>query len=276
MYAAGVVFGRGEVAGDYSDYAIVMQGALVLSHQFTLETLRLYRRYYPDALLILSTWVGEDEKTIEAIRHEGVEVLLNRKPAVMGPRNINLQITSSVAGLRFAAEQKRRFALKTRTDMRMYNPLMLRFFSQALIRFPLSEGGGKQRGRLIGVFGSPYKWYFLSDILLFGYTEDVLAYFSASPVATATQTLSFGGQEVPFVPEQYFFTEFLKRIGYPLQWSEHDSRFTSARRTLVLDAETLDWYWYKYERHREYRHITYRRRKRMTGFPEWLTLAGDT
>lgn len=272
MYAAGVILDPEEIIGDYSDYAIVMQGGLVTDYDFTLETLRLYKRYYPGALLILSTWEGEDEKTICAIRNEGIEVLLNQKPSHAGPRNINMQIASSVAGIRLATEKSKKYTLKTRTDMRLYNHIMLRFFSRALLRFPFAEKNLKQKGRLLNVFGSPYKWYFSADILVFGYTEDVFLFFDAPFVADAVDTLVFGVRTVPFVPEQYFFTEFLKRIGYQLQYTGLDSLSVQAKHLVVLDAESLDWYWYKYDRHLEYRHLTYRRRKRMGGFPEWFML----
>ncbi len=272
VYADGVALDPEEIAGDYSDYSIVMQGPLVTDHDFTLETLRLYRRSFPGAALILSTWEGEDARTVDAIRREAVEVLLNQKPVQSGPRNINLQIVSSVAGIRRAAETGKTYVLKTRTDMRLYNHSTLLFLSQALVRFPFSEKGLTQKGRMVNIFGSARKWYFASDILVFGYTGDVRAYFDAPLVADAVSTLSFGSVTVPFVPEQYFFTEFLKRVGYKLHYTNCDSLRVQAKFLVVLDPESLDWYWYKYDRHYEYRHLTYRRRKRTMGFPEWFIL----
>ncbi len=46
---------------DYSNFAIAMQGPLLLKNNFTLETLKLYKKYFQNALIILSTWEGEDE-----------------------------------------------------------------------------------------------------------------------------------------------------------------------------------------------------------------------
>ena len=272
MYADGVVLDAGEIAGDYSEYAIVMQGGLVTDYDFTLETLRLYKRYYPGASLILSTWEGEDNKMIEEVRSEGIEVLLNQKPEHTGPRNVNLQIVSATAGIRRAAETGRKYALKTRTDMRLYNHSALRFLRATLTHFPFREKGIRQKGRLVSIFGSVRKWYFAPDILVFGYTEDVRAYFDAPLVADTVSTLFLGVALAPFVPEQYFLTAFLKKVGYPLRYTHHDSLRVQAKHMVVLDQESLDWYWYKYDRHLEYRHLSYRRRKRIMGFPEWFTL----
>src|SRR5262249_45232089 len=82
--------------------AIVLQGAVVAELDFTLQTLVLYRRIFPHALLILSTWEGEDRALLERARQIGVQVVLSAKPAFFGQQNINLQIVSAAAGVRAA------------------------------------------------------------------------------------------------------------------------------------------------------------------------------
>ena len=45
-----------------SDVAIVIQGPLILDNHFTLNTVKLYKRYYPGCKVIVSTW--NDSNTI--------------------------------------------------------------------------------------------------------------------------------------------------------------------------------------------------------------------
>ncbi len=271
MRANGVLVEPDESIRDYSEYAIVIQGPLLLKNNFTLETLKLYKKYFRNAFLVLSTWEDEDKNQIDQIKKVGVEVILNKKPANPGPRNINMQITSAVAGLRKATEAGKKYVLKTRTEARIYNYNSLFFLSNLLRGFPLTAPGYKQRGRLISTHGTVHKWYFFSDMLIFGYTEDVLLYYEAALVPDDF-TLKLGDAEISFTAEQYFFTEFLKKIGYSLKYNFEDSCAAQAKQCLVLEASSLDWYWCKYERFLEFRALTYRRKVRFFGFPEWYNL----
>lgn len=277
IVASGVLVERKDRTPDYAEYAIVMQGPLMTKDDFTLETLALYKQFVPNASLILSTWVGEDADSIDRIKQLGVEVILNDKPAHAGARNINLQIVSSSAGILRAAELQKKYVLKTRTDARLYSQHALSFLSDVLKSFPITAPDSKQKGRLISAHGSPSKLYFCSDMLVFGYAEDVRLYFGADLVSD-TATMKVGDALLPLVPEQYFFMEFLKKVGHTLTYTPGDSLRAQARYVVVLDIGLLDWYWHKYDRHREHRAITYRRKKRVMGFPEWLhiyTLYGD-
>jgi len=68
-------------ARDYSAFAIVPQGPILHAFDFTLETIKLYRKYYTNVAIILSTWQWEDRDTrvIEEARKEGARVILNEK-----------------------------------------------------------------------------------------------------------------------------------------------------------------------------------------------------
>ena len=79
-----------------SGTALVMQGPILLSNDFTFETLKLYRKIFPRTRLILSTWEDENAEELIKIRELGVEVILNNKPNYSGPANINFQIVSAL------------------------------------------------------------------------------------------------------------------------------------------------------------------------------------
>ena len=84
MFAAGVFVDPRDVDHDHSEYAVVLQGPINRRNNFTLETLLLYKKYFRNALIILSTWEGEDKYCIEQARKAGVEVILNKEPEFAG------------------------------------------------------------------------------------------------------------------------------------------------------------------------------------------------
>jgi hypothetical protein len=271
MYADGVLIDSEEVSGDYSEYAIVMQGPVIKKNNFTVETLKLYKKYFHNALIVLSTWEGEDESCLNQARMLKIEVLLNKKPENFGPVNINLQLTSAKSGITYADGKKKKYTLKTRTDERMYKYNFLIFLSNLLKNFPLIQPNSQQKGRLIGAVSSKRKLYYFTDRLIFGYTEDVLLYFGANLVSD-NAVIKLGDFSVPFVAEQYLFTEFLKKINYKFEYTPEDSLRAQAKHCIVMGEATLDWYWLKYRRFLEYRVPTYRQKNYYLGFPEWLNL----
>ena len=52
---------------------IVMQGPIVYKNNFTLETIKLYKKTFCNCPIILSTWDYEDNKVIEDIKKLGAQ-----------------------------------------------------------------------------------------------------------------------------------------------------------------------------------------------------------
>lgn len=271
MYSEKVIVDPGDIR-DYSEYAIVIQGPILSKNNFTLETARLYKKYFPNALIILSTWEGEDAYCISQAKKEGIEVLVNKKYAQPGPLNINLQLISSGAGIQRAIAAHKKYTLKVRTDIRIYNYNSLLFLTHLLKLFPITDSGGKQKGRLISTHGRIKKWYYFPDQLVFGYTEDVAVYFGAGLLSYDPGIVLDGSSRLPFCNEQYLFTEFLKKTGYPIGYTYEDSLRTQAKRGLIMDAASLDWYWHKYKRYYEERKLLYLPKKQFLDFSQWLNL----
>ena len=67
-----------------SDVAIVMQGPLILENHFTLNTVKLYKRYYPECMVIVSTWKDSNRNEIDSLKTAGAEIVLNTAPNVFG------------------------------------------------------------------------------------------------------------------------------------------------------------------------------------------------
>ncbi len=260
------------VRPDYSAFAVVMQGPLIREYDFTLETLALYRTYYPGATLILSTWEWEDgdRAALAAARREGVVVIVNEKKDFPNVKkqitNLNLQILSSAAGVAAAEERGAAWALKTRTDQRMYCRGALDFFANLAELFPVARcGASVQKKRLVSLDRgkSRPRPYHLVDWLLFGTVEDMAAYWGADLITEPPERLRSC--------EAYLFAEFLKKIGHRVVGTIEDSLAAFAEHCVIINPDLVDFYWRKYEYHRERRLVNYYTSKpRNFGFAEWL------
>ena len=258
----------------YPRSAIVIQGPVVVKNDFTLETIRIYKKYFPEAIIILSTWDDTNKAVCEQIGKEGVEVVLNRKPDGCSYKNINFQIVSSRAGVTRARAQHAHYILKTRTDQRFYNPHLLAYLYHAIKAFPLVSQTQQQK-RLIFSSASQQshcRLYQASDIMIFGHTDDMNLYWQAPMVREPLQGKIN-------TPEQYLMTEFLKRVGHTPACTIDDSNRVFADYCVIIDLPMLDFYFFKYERHREYKHVLRCRDGREAHsllFLEWLGLFANS
>jgi len=264
---------------------IVVQGPIIKEDDFTLETLKIYKKTMSDIPIILSTWDDEDVSYVNRIKSEGVFILLNKKPEYPGPQNINYQIVSSRNGILKAKELDAGYVLKTRTDQRMCAPNVAGFLVNVLCMFP-PAGGFRQKKRILGVSLNTFKYrpYGVSDMTIFGDIDDVLLYYSAD-----LDMRRFGVEERAFLTssvrnfaklnicEIYLATEYLKKTGRQLLWTLEDSWSAFSEQFVIVDKESLDLFWFKYSREKEFRYLRYdgvRTDHEMT-FREWLNLYGE-
>lgn len=268
--------------------AIVMQGPIAKEHAFTVETLRLYRRTMPDATLILSTWEDEDPQSLARISDLGVTVVKNRKPALAGLSNINMQIVSASAGMRHAAGLGARWIMKTRTDQRLYEPNVLPFLIGIAEAFPVG-GDTPQRNRIIGIGHGSLKFapYHVTDQTLFGDAQDMLAYWSPPLQDEAVMARWPEGREATYlnhsiaaliretVPEAYLASRFLMQMGRNLDWTIADSWAAYRDHFCFVDYGTTDFFWLKTQTYtgreytRSYETMVIRREM---NFLEWMLL----
>ncbi|MBU1261328.1 MAG: WavE lipopolysaccharide synthesis family protein [Planctomycetes bacterium] len=262
--------------------AIVIQGPIISKNDFTLETVKIYKKHFSIAFIILSTWSDEDVAVIGRFKELDVSVILNEKPAYANASNINFQIVSTRSGIKKAQELGAEYVLKTRTDQRMYAPNIADYLYNITETFPVKSGYGRQRKRIVGVSLNTFKYrmYGLSDMLIYGHIDDILLYwdvalderrFSNEDIRKAS--VSLRGFALWRVCEVYLATEFLQKVGRKLEWSLADSWGVFRDHFCVVDKEQLDLFWPKYNR-REYRWLGYAEianSQEMT-FREWLNI----
>jgi hypothetical protein len=239
---------------------IVIQGPIWSADDFTVETVRLYRRHMPDSKLILSTWNDTPRQDLDRIAAEGAEIVLNDKPGMPGPYNVNMQIASAAGGMRRAAELGVEWVIKSRTDQRLHHPtVMSSLISMAHLFPPLGDAAETQKYRVFGMAGGTFKFvpYHLCDQTVFGHIDDMLAYWSPPlrnndlPEGLPTDPLRLF-KEVPIgelcrhaAAESYFASQFLLRQGRALKWTVADSWAAYRDHFGVVDQMSSDIYWVK-------------------------------
>ena len=236
-------------------FAIVIQGPNIFDDDFTIETIKLYRHNFPDAILILSTWsVSAD--MIETLKKHDVHVVQNKRPANPGISNINLQIITSGAGVVAARELGAQFVLKTRTDQRIYHPSLETYLFNILKCYPLLPDLPGQMKRLVGISLGTFKnrLYGVSDMFLYGQIDDMVRYWNipldVRIVLPEEQNNAGNNTWRTFsswrVCETYLCTEFLKSIGRNITFTLADSFQVFRDHFVVIDQAAIKLYWHKY------------------------------
>ncbi|WP_448192905.1 WavE lipopolysaccharide synthesis family protein [Azospirillum sp. sgz301742] len=262
--------------------AIVLQGPLLVEADFTLETVRMYRKMFPEAGILVSTWEGEDPGQVERIREAGATVIQSVPPEHRGPRvngdqrsNINMQVRSAAAGVRWAQERGFGYCLKTRTDFRFYNPSLLVNCLALQAAFPLTQAG-RQAKRLVAFSNIVrYMPYVLPDMHMFGTMKDMLDYWTP-PEDTRGEIVSEGliGIGKARHGESWFLTHYAEQLGRTLAWTLEDSWEIFRDHFVFIDVPSADVYWPKYAAGLEYRWRCYEFSASFQefGFAEWLRL----
>ncbi len=258
--------------------AIILQGPLVTAHDFTLETVLIYRTHYPKSHIIVSTWQSESADVLGRLRAIGAHVIENIRPDLAGIGNVNLQLVTTQAGLQKARELGAEFVYKTRSDQRMYAVNMNHFLVSLLKTFP-PTGGYVQKYRIAasGCLSLKYTPYLITDMFQFGHIDDMLLYWSApfenrSQPAKDIRTVQDVIDEK--INESRLCASYLERLGRLVAWTIADSWAAYADHFVIVDRETLDLFWHKYDYYKECPNTRYDGigNDQLLTFAEWLIL----
>lgn len=267
-----------------STTAIIIQGPIIYKDNFTIETIKLYRQFYPKTMIILSTWKGVKSNFIKQISELNINLIQSIPPEKKGPFNINLQIVSTCNAIKFIENIDINFILKTRTDQRFYNINTLNYLHTLISKFHLPEQKVVQQSRIITCSMNTFKYrmYGISDMFLFGTFSDIKNYFNVN--LDSREIINFNLKEkinlrdyanLNFC-EIYLATNYLKFIGVELFWTLSDSLLKLKNHFCIIDQSTIDLYWGKYSM-LEYRFKVYKEINLMEEitFNDWMLLQNN-
>lgn len=265
------------------ELAIVIQGPIINKDEFTVESINLYKKIFPDALIILSTWQNSNKNTLDHIDSLGIKVLLNEKPSDPGFFNVNMQLITTLEGIKYAKAYGSKYILKTRTDQRIHRHDLFCFFKNLQRLFPPIDGWQLQR-LIISSFGTcKYRLYGVTDFFMFGCVEDMIKYWSAPPFSIGIGRISSecdSSDKIPIVSgvpvagEIYIMVNYLIRINQKLEWTLDHYWKMLKQYFIVIDGIAIDIYWNKYFRMNEYRYTRdyAEPNPRAMEFADWLHL----
>lgn len=240
--------------GNDKDIAIVIQGPILKENNFTIETIKWYRKICNDIAIILSTWEDEDENLLFQIKELDVEVVTSKKPLVSGLWNMNFQVISTKAGIKRAKEMGKKYVCKTRTDQRLYRQNVFCFMKGLIEQFPSQVNG--QNGRVVCIgaqHGSMVHPYFMSDFLYFGSIEEIEKLFLLEIDTRNNEKIKVSEYTLKEMvdndlsPESVILSTYVRKIGLSNE-STIKSYWDMVKRALVcIDFEDVGLYWPKYD-----------------------------
>jgi len=260
---------------------ILIQGPVLKEGNFTVETVRLYRRIFPGSPIVVSTWDDTSPKILAQIESLGVKTVVSSRPAATGWGNVRLQMISTNVGIRALLNEGCSFVAKTRTDWRMYRSTSLSRLLDLINYFPLSQHRGQNK-RIIAanIFTHKHRVYGLTDIFQFGEINDLLQYWDIESTTFKVGSTSFNLDSplivdgTPVVAEIFLCARYLSRLGIDLTFELRQWWDCLRDQFLVVDNSMLDAIWHKYEFRREHRgSFSYRLRgSLLVDHLDWLTL----
>lgn len=266
-----------------NELAIIIQGNIGNNINFLIETLKIYKIIFPNTLIIVSTWEDEKKDDLKLISELGIDLILNKKPEKSGFGNINLQIISTKSGLDLAKNKNVKYCIKTRPDCRMNKNDIYPFLKGLVNTFPLKNNmKAHQRVFASSVNTCKYKIYGTTDILLFGYIDDLLIYFEDTLFDESLIKYNFGTfpsiiNSTPVVAETFLCARYLKNLDVKLEWTLEHWWECLKNYFCIIDADSLDFLWKKkdwqYEKRflRSYSSLSHR----SVNFSDWLGLYNE-
>lgn len=241
------------------EFAIVLQGVIETRDDFTLETVKLYKKIFPNSIIIISTWDNTNPSLLECFKNIGCEIVISKTFTPCGYGNVNYQICTTLAGIKRAKEMGAKYVLKNRSDLRIYKEFAFEYLKSLLNLFPVKGDDLPQKGRIItlaGNWGQMFMPYWLQDFLYFGFTEDLINLFeipynnstiskSAEYLKSLNKAITAKDLYKPEVAEIYIIIQYLKKykdINITVQnsWEILKNYF------FIIDFDDLNVLWNKY------------------------------
>lgn len=239
---------------DHSDVAIIMQGPINEVKNFTIETIKLYRKNFPNAVIIVSTWRGISNEIVCALKELNVHVILNEIPLICGSHNINYQRISTLSALKLAKELNCKYSIKTRTDLRFYSNTALSYLKLILIQYP-AKYNDYVMGRIIEVGATVclFRPWSMCDLFQFGFTSDLIRMWDFPLDNRNTSAAEFSSKPYRVidivnenVAEIFVHRNYCKAIGESADIDYQDYYSFIRDYFIIIDKEQIDLLWFKY------------------------------
>jgi len=260
-------------------FSIIIQGSIQDKFFFLKNTLEIYKKIFPGSLIIISTWENENINLINSLKNENIFVLFNKEPK-KSLSNIDHQIYSTNSALKFAKEKGAKYSIKTRADIRINKNNLEAFLVSLIKTFPTKKNDYiKSRIIVPSLITFKYRIFSLSDIVMFGETEDLIKYFDKETFLEGLKRFDLNENnllknETPVIAEIFLCSRFVNQLEGQISWKLNNWWDALKNYFCIIDNSSLDLFWYKYDWEYEYRYLrTYSGKfARAIDFQDWLAL----
>lgn len=265
-----------------SDAAILIQGPIKDNIKFLNETIKIYKKNFPKTIIVLSMWDYEEKFLNVYLKNQIDKVIVNKRSDVKHEAigNLNLQTWSTFNGLKYITKCKKKYTIKQRADGRFYNPNTLNFLKYLSKSFPTKN---KKISRILvsNIGTMKYRFFCLSDVLVYGETKNLLKYFTNESYNKSINkmyskiNLKFPIiKGVPLVVETFLCIRYLKNIGMKIKLDQSSWWKSLKKYFLIFDISNIDFYHNKHGQYFEERQIkTYSNiDHEVINFSDWIYL----
>ena len=263
--------------------AIIIQGPIQEKFDFLKNTLEIYKKIFKNSIIIISTWKSEDIEKINTLKDENIYILFNDEPE-KSQSNIDHQIFSTNIALKFAMNHNAKYSIKTRADVRINKSNLETFFISLIKTFPVKSNSLiKSRIVVPSLITFKFRIFSLSDIVMFGETNDLLQYFDLELFRDGLKKFDLNEKkllknETPVVAEIFLCARFMNKLNNSINWNLESWWDSLKNYFCIIDNSSLDLFWHKYDWNYEYRYIrTYSDKfARAIDFQDWLSLYNNS
>lgn len=264
-----------------SGAGIVIQGPIRKEFDFSYRMINYYLKVFKDVEIVLSTWDNEELKIFKELesKYLNFHIVSQKVPSQPGISNINLQITSTLAGLKKLEQLGVQFATKIRTDQGMFDPFAI-IKLKHLFNTESLNNNGVHRIVVLSLGTFLFRPYGVSDFFQFGFLRDLLTYWDVPFDYRKVEDLRVVGWDFTLRQwaskeciEVYLAAHYLRAKGEHLDFSLASSLLMFKSYFIVIDPSFIELIWDK--------HTSKANRWRQLSFPKlhqelthglWLTL----
>lgn len=260
--------------------AIVIQGPFLSG--FTCQSAIFYKRCYPRAHVIISTWNSDAEKIdIKYLEIHGIHCVFSKPPEFRGISNINMQIISTTKGLEKAKELGAKFCIKTRSDQRIYDNYfwsVLRFYHGTFLSI---NENTVLKGRILITSLNTFKnrVYSISDMFFYGFLDDIMLYWKVNLDTRRRSEVLIYEEDQRWsrarMCEVYLSSLFFEKLGISLDWSLKQYWELLGKYFVIINSSEIDLIWNKYTRVVGVNELMLNADKEEVKFSFWLTLPSN-
>jgi len=268
---------------NFPSTGMVIQGAIV-DVNFLFETLKIYKKIFPNIRIVLSTWDYEKIKINNKMETLVHKIIYNSsKNLNPGPQNTNLQLITTYNGLKYL-QKKVKFVLKTRTDHRVYSANTFNLLHNLLKIF--SKSKNKSEILACSAFSLKNIPYFITDHLLFGKTKNLMRYFHKDPIDESIDKIFKIKNKHKYlinntwcISEVFYCSRYLAYKNHKLKWNLKDWSDVLRKYFIIFDHEMIDLLFYS-KKHFYFHYQHYLKSYNQTSHPvlnfsTWINLRNN-